>query len=212
MSVAEICRSLEISIVPISKYHGPRCTSAIAALEKIAGRYGEDHLVMVLRVFAETSEANARALRSPALYAISDILAARTDLASKGLRLLEAFDRIDICAVMKEASRNRRVTKPRAAIAAMVAHQLDELLDPKVVSISKGGDVLKGEPAIARYLQAPLTDCKAWIKAGLIPTFIDIDGNICARRSQLDALLAASSDPEEALDKADAEREPAEAA
>lgn len=75
---------------------------------------GAEHFTLVCRVFAETTENNALALRAHVFGAVSDVILARGD---GDLDLLEKFDRIDLSEIDRVVSLWKHIPRRQAASA-----------------------------------------------------------------------------------------------
>ena len=97
-AVEKICADLDIELTPINVSRGPmrlRCPNVLAGMIE---KYGEGHVILVLRTIAE-SRGNESALNSQIITAVSDIIRARPEWAAQGLRWIEAFDDVDLLAI-----------------------------------------------------------------------------------------------------------------
>jgi hypothetical protein len=122
-AVDAILADLEITVIPTRQRMAPMQTKAGQVLRKIFRNYGEGHLIMLLRTITE-SNGNELALIAPCLFAVSDVMIAHPTWPSRGLQWIEAFDGIDLVAMQKAASANRKASPQRAAIATMLYERL----------------------------------------------------------------------------------------
>ena len=122
--LAAILESLEIRVVHRNAYREPMDTHAADTMQRLLDRYGEGHLVMVLRSIAETVN-NKRELVAPTLWAISDTIKAHPEWASS-TEFLDAVDAIDLGGVRQIAKENRRGAPLRHAINTMIYLHLRE--------------------------------------------------------------------------------------
>ena len=128
--IDDIARGAGVYIPPTKHRRGPRQTHARAVLTKLAQRYGEGHLIFVLRSIVE-SENNARSLWSETILAVSDIVRMRPDLADRGGAFMEAFDRIPLDEVRDEA-RRLGVGPKRHVMRVMITRMLEAELVPNL--------------------------------------------------------------------------------
>jgi len=136
-TLESILFDMGIEVVPTNAAAGNMQTHAGQILLKIFKRHGQGHLIMVLRTITE-SAGNQRALKSPIILAISDLLRTQPAWADRGLAWIEAFDDIDLNALMKQAQANRRAVPLREAICTQLFERLSTAL---------------GSPAKARRLR-----------------------------------------------------------
>jgi hypothetical protein len=124
-SLARLCAALDVRIVPVNRRPRDNETTAAATLRDILAQHGEQHFIMVVRTVIET-EGNARAMVAPVLLAVSDVLRAFPAWGNRGLEWLEAFDAIDLAAMLRLARPLCNVSKqkPRAAIGGMLVQLL----------------------------------------------------------------------------------------
>jgi hypothetical protein len=117
-------REFGVRVVPISQaYHrGARQTCAGRTLELVFRTHGFDNLRATLMTFTETAAPNKRALISPVILAVSDVIRAYPDWF--GPVWLEAFDSIDLGQLFLQASANRRIAQPRQMIATLLFDRL----------------------------------------------------------------------------------------
>lgn len=64
-----------ITVVPANVIPGPRCTRAVATLERIKNRHGEVHARFVVLTLSDTANNHAE-INETALWAVSDIVRA----------------------------------------------------------------------------------------------------------------------------------------
>lgn len=99
--VAEaIFEEFGIEIVPANVVPGPKQTRAVATLQRIIRRYGEEHGRFVVLTIAETGNNDCH-IDETSLWSVSDIiLAFRKNhpdmMASEPSRFLEFFDRVPV--------------------------------------------------------------------------------------------------------------------
>ena len=66
--------------------------------------------------------------RRPIIWAVSDLIAAQPAWADLGLRWIEAFDQVDLLALMRQAQPNRQAVQLRAAICTLLFERLSAAL------------------------------------------------------------------------------------
>jgi hypothetical protein len=122
-ALADICRDLEIEIVPTAVRRSPGQTCAAQTMQRILEEHGEGHLILTLRTILESGN-NRLELVAPTLWAVSDIILAHPTWTETGLAFIEAFDAIDLSDLRSRAKANRRAVAPRKAIATMLFEHL----------------------------------------------------------------------------------------
>lgn len=128
LAVERICSDLDIELTPTNVTRGPmrlRCPRVLAGLLE---KYGEGHVILVLRTIAETGS-NSVALHSQIILAVSDIIRAHPTWAARGLAWLEAFDDIDLLAMATAAKANRKAVPVRQAVAAILFERLRSVFE-----------------------------------------------------------------------------------
>jgi hypothetical protein len=78
-------------------------TMAIGTIRRLWGEHGTDVLVLSLRCIVESRGGNAGEIRAETLSAIAALLSRYPKWRGAGLKLLEAFDDIDLGEVRREA-------------------------------------------------------------------------------------------------------------
>jgi hypothetical protein len=127
ISLESICHDLGIEVVPTTVRPGNNQTCAGATIAAIFNEHGAGHLTLVLRTITESS-GNERALKAPIIWAVSDLIAAQPAWADLGLRWIEAFDQVDLLALMRQAQPNRQAVQLRAAICTLLFERLSAAL------------------------------------------------------------------------------------
>jgi hypothetical protein len=122
-AVDAILADLQIAVIPTNQTRGPMQTKARQILRAIFRDHGEGHLILLLRTITE-SNGNELALIAPCLLAVSDVMRAHPAWPNRGLQWIEAFDNIDLVAMQKTASANRKASPQRGAIATMLYERL----------------------------------------------------------------------------------------
>ncbi len=121
--LASICVDLEITVIQPHVTRTPGTTKCGNTFERIRRRYGEGHLILLLRTIME-SENNRMALVEPVIWAISDVMLANPKWPDKGMEWLVAFDEIDLCAIWALSKRANGAPRERHG----VAYKLTEIL------------------------------------------------------------------------------------
>lgn len=127
ISAESICKDMGIEVVPTTARPGNNRTCAGATIAAIFDEHGPGHLTLVLRTITE-SAGNARALKAPIIWAVSDLIAAQPGWADLGLRWIEAFDGLGLTEIMQRAQANRKAVQLRAAICTLLFERLSATL------------------------------------------------------------------------------------
>lgn len=125
-ALASICAELEITVIPPHVTRTPGTTKCGNTFERIRRRYGEGHLILLLRTIME-SDNNRMALVEPVIWALSDVMLANPRWPAKGLAWLEAFDAIDLCDIWSGSKDANGAPPERHGVAA----KLTEILQRK---------------------------------------------------------------------------------
>lgn len=131
-ALKDILDSLGIEIIACNQTGGAMKTKAINNLRRILARHGEGHVIITLRTIVE-SAGNERALTSAAIFGVSDLILAHPTWPERGLTWIEAFDEINLIALAKMASANRKAVPKREAMATMLYERLAPTFDPPPV-------------------------------------------------------------------------------
>jgi hypothetical protein len=135
ITVEQLCADLGIKIIPCNKTLGPMLTKAGQTLRGIHEQHGEGHTIIVLGTITESAGNNC-ALIAPVIWGVSDLVLAHPSWSSRGLAWIEAFDDIDLIAIAKTASANRKAVPKRKAMAAMLYERLAPIfVAPKPVRV-----------------------------------------------------------------------------
>lgn len=98
---------LGIKLVPVHRRRAPAQSHARGTMQEIRGRYGDGHLVFVLRCIRQTGN-NRDELWSDTIRAVSDVLMQRQDWAlQRPGDLLDAFDDITLASLRLHAVARR---------------------------------------------------------------------------------------------------------
>jgi hypothetical protein len=118
-----LLREFNVTLIPISRNHrrAARETCAGKTLAHIFQLYGYNHTRMAVMSIVE-SKPNKRALISPVVRAVSDVLEAYP--AWFGDTWFQVFDTIDLAEMFLQASANRRIAQPRALIATLIFERM----------------------------------------------------------------------------------------
>jgi hypothetical protein len=130
MTLDEVLDDVGVRIIRPEQTRHPGETCAASTINRIFDQYGAAHLALILRIFCETHAANRDAILGPAVWAISDVILGHPKFVDAGLRLFEAFDAIDLTALLDIARYNIAACPLRAAIATMVYERLSVALFP----------------------------------------------------------------------------------
>lgn len=124
--LASICANLEIRVIPTTKRRAPGETCATQTMERILAEHGPEHLTLVLRSIAETTN-HRMELVAPTMWAISDLILAHPAW-TQSTAWLDAIDSADLSEMRARAKANRRAVQPRRAIAAYLFEHLSRIL------------------------------------------------------------------------------------
>jgi hypothetical protein len=131
MTLDEILDDVGVRIIRPEQTRHPGETCASSTINKIFEQYGAAHLALVLRIFCETHEANRDAILGPAIWAVSDIILGHPKFIDAGGALFDAFDNIDLTALLAIARANIAAVPVRPAVATLLYRRLSEALFPK---------------------------------------------------------------------------------
>ncbi|PST19294.1 hypothetical protein C7U61_12215 [Rhizobium sp. JAB6] len=122
---------LGIKLVPVHRRRAAAESHARGTMQEIRGRYGDGHLVFVLRCIRQTGS-NRDELWSDTIGAVSDVLAQRQDWAlQRPGDLLGAFDDIALATLRTDAVA-RRPWPVRATLRTLIYQELEKRLDTPV--------------------------------------------------------------------------------
>ncbi|KAA1182797.1 hypothetical protein FP026_12095 [Rhizobium tropici] len=122
---------LGIKLVPVHRRRAPAESHARGTMQEIRGRYGDGHLVFVLRCIRQTGS-NRDELWSDTIGAVSDVLAQRQDWAlQRPGDLLGAFDDIALASLRTDAVA-RRPWPIRATLRTLIYQELEKRLDAPI--------------------------------------------------------------------------------
>ncbi|GLK68106.1 hypothetical protein [Hansschlegelia plantiphila] len=124
--IDDLCARAGVRIVPRRKRRHGRETHARQTLTKLASECGPGHVLFVLRAIAE-NDRNKAALWSEIIWAVSDIVIMRPDLADRGLAFMEALDGIDLNE-LRLAAKAMRIGAARDVLRVMLAERLAKAL------------------------------------------------------------------------------------
>jgi hypothetical protein len=123
--LASICEELGVRLLSESVVRTPGSTRCIGVLRRILRKYGEGHLILLLRTIME-SENNRMALVEPVIWALSDVMLANPRWPDRGLEWLEAFDAIDLCEIWARSKLANGAPPERHGIASKLTELLHE--------------------------------------------------------------------------------------
>jgi hypothetical protein len=102
-----VCACAQVELlrypVPINK-QGPGQTMAAGAMTQCLKRYGEATLITALQCVTQTANNQPGALRARTIKALCDVLHRNPEWRESGLRLLEAFDSIDLMSLQEDSA------------------------------------------------------------------------------------------------------------
>lgn len=101
-TVTKICIDLGVEFIRSNEAYRPMATKCEAILNRVALKFGNEHLILLLRTIVE-SDGNQTALVEPVIWAVSDIIRGHPEWTDRGLEWLEAFDTIDLCHLLAVA-------------------------------------------------------------------------------------------------------------
>lgn len=126
--IDKIAQGAGVTIPPTRQRRRPRQTHARSTLSTLVKKMGEGHVLFVLRTIVE-SQNNGLALWSETIWAVSDIVRLRPDLADRGLAWIEAFDSIPLDEIRDRARRMRAGPK-RQVMRVLIIDRLEAVLRP----------------------------------------------------------------------------------
>lgn len=108
-ALAELLNGCGVTVLkqPVSRDPRPGETLAIGTLQSCLKAYGSDTLIVALKAVVETRDGNPGLLRASIIKAVCDLLHARLHWRDAGGSLFDAFDRIDLALVLREAEAGR---------------------------------------------------------------------------------------------------------
>jgi hypothetical protein len=121
----------------------------LAALQEIAEKHGEEHLMLVLRTILE-SEGNRDALFEPIIGAVSSVIIFHPDQVAKGLAWIEAFDQIQLRRIfdmMRELEYFKK-SEARLVLSTILQNKLRRIFER---------DNTPPQPAKRKYRKRPST-------------------------------------------------------
>lgn len=96
MRMRKYLRQVGLSVPKTWEPLQPRETYAIKTIENLKTRYDEGTVTLAIRLLVETSDSNAREVKSSVLTALCIILNRRPDWVECGIALFDIFDQIDV--------------------------------------------------------------------------------------------------------------------
>ena len=125
--LSQICQSLGITVIPHTQRRAKGETHAVVTMERILAQHGPEHLTLVLRSIAETTN-NGLELVAPTIWAISDIVLAHPAWTAT-TAWLDALDGARLSDMRARAKANRRAVQARQAIATMLFEHLRKTME-----------------------------------------------------------------------------------
>ena len=134
--LADVCVRAEVELlrypVPVDKQAAGQ-TMAVGAIAQCLRRYSEETLITALQCVTQTANNQPGVLSARLIKALCEVLDSDQERRDRGLKLLEAFDAIDLMALQAAAAVDAAVKKTSRvqATAARIRTELDQLLPPK---------------------------------------------------------------------------------
>jgi len=114
VQIAHVCACAQVELlrypVPTNK-QAPGQTMAVGAIAQCVKRYGEETLIMALHCVTQTANNRPGALSARTIKALCDVLHRDPERRDSGLRLLEAFDSIDLVLIQDASAVDAAVNK-----------------------------------------------------------------------------------------------------
>lgn len=131
--IAGLCAEYSIETIPAHKYPELRQTRAIATMDRILRRYGEDHFRLVMSTIAET-ENNQRQMDEYLFWAISDLILACPEIIERQASAwLACFDAAPIGELQFVTRDLAGVIPQRYALAGMIYERIVRAFGPRSV-------------------------------------------------------------------------------
>jgi hypothetical protein len=128
--VRRLCDEFGIAIVPKHRYPEPGQTRAVATIDRIYRRYGEDHLRLVLTTLVETAN-NKILLDEVGLWMASDmVLKCRPIIEDRAAEWLELWDAIPAGELQFVCQELRGVISQRFALGGMIYERIYRRFGP----------------------------------------------------------------------------------
>jgi hypothetical protein len=126
--IAKICDEFSITIIDSHRYPNLGETRAVATLERIYRRYGEEHLRMVLMTLVETAN-NKALLDEVALWMTSDMIRLR-GIDNIDTPWLELWDRTSVGRLQFICQDLSGIIPQRYALGGMMYERIWHILGP----------------------------------------------------------------------------------
>jgi hypothetical protein len=146
VQIANVCACAQVEPlrypVPINK-QGPGQTMAAGAMTQCLKRYGEATLITALQCVTQTANNQPGALRARTIKALCDVLHRNTEWRESGLRLLEAFDSIDLVSLQEDSvldAATKRVGRVQA-MSERIQTELRGMPTPKIATKEMRQDI-----------------------------------------------------------------------
>ena len=145
-AATELCRVLEIEMLPTSVRRGAMQTHAGRIIARLIQRHGMGHATITLRAIVE-SIGNETEVREETIHAMSDIIIARPDWANRGLAFIEAFDDIDLKALRAKAKALKIPCPSRFLLGVLLHERLARIFEAAQVSAAPRINLGRGNDA-----------------------------------------------------------------
>jgi hypothetical protein len=156
VQIANVCACAQVELlrypVPINK-QGPGQTMAAGAMTQCLKRYGEATLITALQCVTQTANNQPGALRARTIKALCDVLHRNPEWRESGLRLLEAFDSIDLMS-LQEGSALDAATKRVGRVQAMsdrIQTELRRMPTLKIAMKKMRQDIRDEDPNVYKF-------------------------------------------------------------
>lgn len=128
--VQRLCDEFGITIVPKHRYPGPGETRAVATLDRIWRKHGEEHLRLVLTTLVETAN-NKILLDEVGLWAASDMVRQCQDIINdRAGDWLDLWDAIPAGELQFVCQNLRGIVSQRAALGGMIYERIYRRFGP----------------------------------------------------------------------------------
>ena len=129
--VSRLCAEFGVRIVDKHRYPGIGETRAVATLDRIIARHGEDHARLVLSTLAETAN-NKACLDEVALWSVSDLIRASPEIVEARMSdWLDMFDAIPVGELQFICRDLVGITPQRHALSGMIYERVVRRFGPR---------------------------------------------------------------------------------
>jgi hypothetical protein len=156
VQIANVCACAQVELlrypVPIGK-QGPGQTMAAGAMTQCLKRYGEATLITALQCVTQTANNQPGALRARTIKALCDVLHRNTEWRESGLRLLEAFDSIDLMSLQEDSvldMATKRVGRVQA-MSERIQTELCRIPTPKIATKEMRQDIRDADRNVYKF-------------------------------------------------------------